>query len=221
VLVLHGLCTTDGVLALWAEDAGLPARSESTRRDAPHPFAATAETLAAVLEQETIKATTRMLLLPSFSSGPMASPELVRDPLTAGRAQRGKVQLRQWGVPTIRLTTKPDPAAEVRLSDSARFVFDVAGFATDLVDRGRVLPSVAPDQAVARWVPVLSGTDSARFAALQTAMPPACRCEEIVSDPAELVRAALTTAVDEQVRSRLTGTSLAPKHRGRVTTAEA
>ncbi|MDX8034111.1 DEAD/DEAH box helicase [Lentzea sp. BCCO 10_0856] len=221
MLVLHGLCTTDGVLALWAEDSVLPARSESARRDAPHPFAATAESLAAALGQEAPKTITRALLLPSFSSGPMASPELVRDPLATGRAQRGKVQLRQWGVPTIRFTARPEPAAEVRLSDSARFVFDVAGFAADLVDRGRVLPSVAADQAVARWVPVLSGTDSARFAALQAAMPPACRCEEIVSDPAELVRAALTTAVDEQVRDRLDGTGLAPKRRGRETTAEA
>jgi len=81
VLVLHGLCTTDGVLALWAEDAGLPARSESTRRDVPHPFAATAESLAVALGQEALKTTTRALLLPSFSSGPMGSPELVRDPL--------------------------------------------------------------------------------------------------------------------------------------------
>ncbi|MDT7789542.1 MAG: hypothetical protein QOF58_7961 [Pseudonocardiales bacterium] len=221
MLVLHGLCTTDGVLALWAEDSGLPARSESTRRDAPHPFAAPAESLAAALGPEVSKTIMRNLLLPSFSSGPMASPELVRDPLAAGRAQRGKVQLRQWGVPTIRFTTKPELGAEVRLSDSARFVFDVAGFAADLVDRGRVLPSVAPDQAVARWVPVLSGTDSARFGALQAAMPPACRCEEIVGDPAELVRAALTTAVDEQVRSRLNDVNLAPRHRGRVTSAEA
>ncbi|MET9629475.1 DEAD/DEAH box helicase [Lentzea sp. NPDC006480] len=222
MLVLHGLCTTDGVLALWAEDSALPARSESTRRDARHPFAAPAESLAAALTVEMPKTIMRDLLLPSFSSGPMASPELVRDPLAAGRAQRGKVQLRQWGVPTIRLhEPKPELGAEVRLSDSARFVLDVAGFAADLTDRGRVLPSVAPDQAVARWVPVLSGTDSARFAALQAAMPPACRCEEIVSDPAELVRAALTTAVDEQVRSRLNGVALAPKQRGRVTTAEA
>ncbi|NGY61348.1 DEAD/DEAH box helicase [Lentzea sp. NEAU-D13] len=221
MLVLHGLCTTDGVLALWAEDSGLPTRSESARRDAPHPFAATAESVAAALGQDVPKTITRALLLPSFSSGPMASPELVRDPLAAGRAQRGKVQLRQWGVPTIRLTAKPEPGAEVRLSDSARFVFDVAGFAADLVDRGRVLPAVAADQAVARWVPVLSGTDSARFAALLAAMPPACRCEEIAGDPAELVRAALTTAVDEQVRDRLHGVELAPKRRGRETTAEA
>lgn len=104
------------------------------------------------------------------------------------------MQLRQWGVPTIRLAGALEFGAETRLSDSARFVLDVARFAEDLVDRGRVLPSVAPDQAVARWVPVLSGTDSARFAALQASMPPACRCEEVVSDPAELVRAALTTA---------------------------
>ncbi|MGI5502419.1 DEAD/DEAH box helicase [Lentzea sp. CA-135723] len=219
MLVLHGLCTTDGVLALWAEDSGLPARSESTRRDAPHPFAANAESLVAALGLEPLKATTRALLLPSFSSGPMASPELVRDPLTAGRAPRGKVALRQWGVPTVRLQGTPERPAEMRLSDSARFVFDVAGFAADLVERGRVLPSVAPDQPRARWVPVLSGTDSARFAALQAAMPPACRCEEIVSDPAELVRAALTTAVDEQVRTRLDGMALAPR-RPR-TTAEA
>ncbi|NKE63995.1 ATP-dependent helicase, partial [Lentzea sp. PSKA42] len=115
MLVLHGLCTTDGVLALWAEDSGLPARSESTRRDAPHPFAATAESLAGALDQETVKAATRTLLLPSFSSGPMASPELVRDPLSAGRAQRGKVQLRPWGVPTVRFVTRPELGAEVRL----------------------------------------------------------------------------------------------------------
>ena len=85
MLVLHGLCTTDGALALWAEDSGLPARSESTRRDAPHPFAATAEALAVALAVEPPKTIMRNLLLPSFSSGPMASPELVRDPLTAAK----------------------------------------------------------------------------------------------------------------------------------------
>ncbi|WP_053734643.1 DEAD/DEAH box helicase [Nocardia sp. NRRL S-836] len=221
MLVLHGLCTTDGALALWAEDSVLPARSESSRRDAPHPFAATAESLAAALGIDDARATVRALLLPSYASGPMASPELVRDPLTAGRAQRGKVQLRQWGVPTIRFGDRPEIGAEVRLSDSARFVFDVAAFAVDLVTRGRVLPSVAPDRPRARWVPVLSGTDSARFAALQAAMPPACRCEEVVSEPADLVRAALTTAVDEQVRARLGKVTLAPHRRGEQTTAEA
>ncbi|ANZ42516.1 helicase SNF2 [Lentzea guizhouensis] len=221
MLVLHGLCTTDGALALWAEDSGLPARSESSRRDAPHPFAVEAESLMAALGIEDAAATKRGLLLPSYASGPMASPELVRDPLAAGRAQRGKVQLRQWSVPTISFRDKPELGPEVRLSDSARFVFDVAGFAVDLVTRGRVLPSVAPDRPRARWVPVLSGTDSARFAALQAAMPPACRCEEVVSDPAELVRAALTTVVDEQVRTRLGDVALAPRRRGQQTTAEA
>ncbi len=221
MLVLHGLCTTGGALALWAEDSGLPARSESARRDSPHPFAADAETLVAALGLDQRKATTRALLLPSYSSGPMASPELVRDPLTAGRAQRGKVQLRQWGVPTVPFGTRPELDAEVRLSDSARFVFDVAWFAADLVARGRVLPSVAQDRPRARWVPVLSGTDSARFAALLAAMPPACRCEEIAGDPAELVRAALTTAVDERVRAELGDLSLAAPRRGQQTTAEA
>ncbi|GLZ31912.1 helicase HelZ [Lentzea sp. NBRC 105346] len=220
MLVLHGLCTADGRPVLWAEDSELPARTDSKRRDVPHPFAAGADALADAVGLDEVKATTRTLLLPSFASGPAASPELVRDPLTAGRAPRGTVKLRPWGVPTIPLRPDAAPVDEVRLSDSARFVFEVASFAKDLVARGRVLPSIAADRPVACWVPALTGADTARFASLQAAMPPACRCEEIVSSPADLVRAALATAVDEEVRTRLGPLKIAPKRRGRATTVE-
>ncbi|TWP52560.1 DEAD/DEAH box helicase [Lentzea tibetensis] len=221
MLVLQGLCAADGRLVLWAEDSELPARTDSKRREVPHPFAVPGDVLAAALGHDEVKATPRKLLLPSYASGPAASPELVRDPLTAGRAPRGAVKLRQWVVPTIPLRADAEPGADVRLSDSARFVLEVAAFARELVARGRVLPSVQADQAVACWLPALTGADTARFASLQAAMPPACRCEEIVSSPAELVRAALATAVDEEVRARLGALQVVPRRRGRVSTAEA
>jgi hypothetical protein len=211
-LVLHGMCTAEGPV-LWAEDSGLPHRAGDG--DA-HPFALDGAALAGLLGG---RARARVLLLPSRPSGPAPSPELVRDPLAAGPAPRGKPRLRPWRVATVDLRPGVALPAHCRIGRSARYLRDVASFAGDLVAGGRVLPSVAPDAPEARWVPVVSGADAARFARLRDAMPPACRCEHGHDDPDELLTRALERCVDTGVRAAFPpGLDLVP-HTGDAPTA--
>ena len=230
MLVVHGL-VAHGRLALWAEDSRLPSRiTGRPRRPVAHPFAVAGDVLLERLGLGQAKADTIPVLLPSYSSAPAASPELVRDPLTAGAAPRGKVRLRPWLVPAV--FCEPDALeslgdADCRLSASARYLISVAELARDLVSRGRVLPALvaAPEGPQARWHPALAGADSARFAALRDTMPPAFRAEQVEPDlldgrsPAEALRTALEELVDGIVRSRLADVRLAP--RGRIAAADA
>ncbi|GAB3297527.1 DEAD/DEAH box helicase [Parasphingorhabdus pacifica] len=251
MLVVHGMCTASGRLALWAEDSARPARLSGRlpRHPVTHPFAAPGEDL---LEQLPIASTdveigTLTLLLPSLASAPATSPELVRDPLTAGPAPRGKLRLRAWTVPALLWKPGADPAGALRLAADTdlpegaagmrrgaalRHLAEVAEFAEELITAGRVLPLVAfePSGPAARWRPQLSGTDSARYVALREAQPPVCRAERVDPgsgdgrDPAEVLRTTLDALVDGLVRVRLSARSVqlaAPAPAGAATSPEA
>ncbi|MBW4720700.1 DEAD/DEAH box helicase [Saccharothrix sp. SC076] len=196
----------------------------------PHPFAADADTLAALVSGVPGTVAVR---LPSYASGPVESPELVRDPLAKPPSRRGAVRLRTWLVPVVWLDgALPEAPADTRLGASAKYLAEVAAFAGDLVTRGRVLPAIAPGTAptgsaptrtaptgsgagsaggvptpagapaVARWRAVASGVDAMRHAALHAAMPPAFRAAEGVEEPLQPV---LDTLVDREIRRRLSG----------------
>ncbi|WP_190817538.1 DEAD/DEAH box helicase [Saccharopolyspora pogona] len=209
---VHGLCTVDGRLVLWAEDSELPARvaGRAPRGPVAHPFAVPGEALRDALPGEQLKADSVRLQLPSYASAPVASPELVRDPLTAGPAPRGKLRLREWLVPAVScspaavISLLDEGAPGCRLGASAHFLRSVAGFAEQVVSQGRVLPALVfeADRPAARWRPSLSGTDSARFVALRESMPPAFRCER-GDPPAEVLRAALDALIDGIARARV------------------
>ncbi|KAA2261276.1 DEAD/DEAH box helicase [Solihabitans fulvus] len=218
MLVLHALATADGRLALWAEDAGLPQRAGAGV--GAHPFAVAGERLPEVGKVDVVS-----VLLPSYASGPAASPELVRDPLAAGPAPRGRLRLRAWQVPVV-MVESAFSVAEVpgfRAGASLRFLGDVGALAEDLVARGRVLPSVAFGPS-AQWQAALSGTDLARFTALLNGMPAAFRAEQVEPElrPAPVLHATVNALVDAEVRARLgeRGVRLAPRRPGRPTLAE-
>jgi hypothetical protein len=65
----------------------------------------------------------------------------------------------------------PDASGPVVPGAAVRHLAEVAAFATDLVDRGRLLPVVDGDLAC--WRPVLTGADVAWARALALALPPA------------------------------------------------
>jgi hypothetical protein len=77
MLALHGFWSLEGGLCLWAEDSApaVKSRSQAMRSARPHPFAASASTLAAIHAGEPAEA---VLLLPSLRTAPLDSPELVR-----------------------------------------------------------------------------------------------------------------------------------------------
>ncbi|RKT52939.1 DEAD/DEAH box helicase [Saccharothrix australiensis] len=212
MLVLHGLATSDGRLALWAEDSRLPARvaGRLSRVVVGHPFAADGATVAGLVGGSADVVAVR---LPSYASGPVESPELVRDPLAKAPVRRGAVRSREWLVPVVRVDGGvPAGLPDCRLGASAKYLLDVVAFAEDLVARGRVLPDLDEHRPAARWRAALSGVDALRHAGLRAGMPPAFRAAGGVGD--DVLRQALDTLVDRAVRERLSG--FAPGGRGAV-----
>jgi hypothetical protein len=156
-----------------------------------------------------------VLLVPSTSAGPVASPQLGLAP------RRGRMVLRPWRVPAVTVAFVDGDLADVfggRAAPSLSYLAELSAFAADLVSRGRVLPGVLPDgpRPRTRWRPVLTGADAARHADLLGRMPAACRAErtrpgDVAGLPAEdAVHAALGRLVDGLVRERLTDAAVAP-----------
>ncbi|MFI9644460.1 SNF2-related protein [Micromonospora sp. NPDC051925] len=208
MLVVHGSWLHGAGLAVWAEDstrsAPAPRRPGRAPRERPHPFAAEPAALSALLGDR--PAGTVLLTLPTRAGAPLHSPELV--PATVGEPVRGPVTLAGWRTPTLRYA--PDDALDLlRTLDgldavagaSLRHLAELAGFAVDLVARGRLLPGVAdrppgnvPESPAGRrrpgtrsvrpggaavgwavWRPLLTGADAAWARSLALALPPAAR----------------------------------------------
>src|SRR5215471_12245920 len=158
MLVLHGFWAFGDGLCLWAEDSELavPGPGATPGPARPHPFAAPAGVLAALHPGKPGEA---VLLLPSRGAAPLDSPELIRAaPRAAGRA---KPALLPWTVPVVMLNGPSALAAfnerapGVRYGASMDYLAGLAAYATELVARGRVLPTLDHDGtgAVARWRP--------------------------------------------------------------------
>ena len=233
MLVVHGFWGTQG-LCLWAEDSGRTVKSPSQalRSARPHPFAVPAEQLAELAQGKPATAT---LLLPSLRSAPLDSPELVRS--TPRPAPAKGPALLAWSVPVVScdpaaalaaLAEQAEQAEQVRYGASVRYLAELAAFARDLAERGRVLPALdmGPDGPTARWRPVVQGPDIVTLQAWVAAMPPVCRAEiESPTDtwgrsPSDLVAGAVDALVDAAVRERLVGAGVSlldglPARRGR------
>ena len=208
MLVLHGFWSPQGGLCLWAEDSALAVKSPSQalRLSRPHPFAASATTLAGIHAGKPAEVT---LLLPSLRTAPLDSPELIR--ITPRPPARSKAALLPWRVPVVMLDAAtalaalPDRASGIRYGASLGYLADIAAFAGELVSRGRVLPALTRDRAgaIARWRPVLEGPDVVAMHALVRAMPPVCRAVPGYDDAHDLVTAALAGLTDAAVREAL------------------
>ncbi len=219
MLVLHGCWLRGsspgqpGRFSYWAEDASrpstAPARAGRPPKVRDHPYALDSSELATALHTAGVGRMTPgelVLSLPTCGGGPLASPELVRDEIAD---EAGTVRAVSWRIPTIELD--PDEAAVLlRVVDltetaggaSVRHLMSVAGFAADLVKRGRVLPSLLPDPPTACWLPVLTGPDVAWARVMAAAVPPSLLAAQSDADPsiwAEL----LDTLVDATARALL------------------
>ncbi len=220
MLVLHGFWSTSNGLCLWAEDSTLTVTSPSDalRTARPHPFAAAADAIAPI---HAGKPGTAVLLLPSLRKSPLDSPELFR--VTPRPAPRIEPVLLPWTIPVMSLpaasalTALGEPAADVRYGASVASLADLAAFALDLVQRGRVLPALSSDEhgPVAFWRPVVQGPDIVALNSLIAAMPPVCRAESDAQDAHELATSALCAFADAWVRTRLPAGIELPPRRGR------
>jgi len=235
VLVIHGLWRRGGRLGLWAEDSTLPVSPPRARgrppRQRPHPFAAGHDVMVTAvggtLGEDVAKAVTgsAVLALPTRAGRPLDSPELVR--VEAYEPGRGALALAGWRVPTLEFDADQalpvlcalydaGPAGERPVTADAhvpacgstlRHLALLAGFAAELVARGRTLPSVriaVAGSAVAGWLPLLTAGDAAWARSLALALPPAAAAGE--SGPvADLVADALDTLTDAAARTALDG----------------
>lgn len=220
MLVLHGFWSMSGGLRLWAEDSDLLVKSPSQalRSVRPHPFAAPADVISGIHPG---KPGACVLLLPSLRSAPLDSPELIRR--VPRPAARTEPTLLAWMVPVVQLdpggalTMIDEPVAGVRYGASVCYLAELAGFARELVERGRVLPQLRSDAhgAIACWRAVLQGRDVVAMTALSSAMPPVCRAEVGEHEPHDLVASALDAMVDAVVRAMLPPLDLLPPRRDR------
>ena len=220
MLVLHGFWSADG-MCLWAEDSDLPVKSPSQalRSARPHPFAAPADVIAAI---HAGKPGSAVMLLPSLRSAPLDSPELLR--AVPRPTPRNQPALLPWAVPSVSfsgasaLAVLDEPAGEARYGESIAHLADLAGFARELVRRGRVLPALGWDAhgPVAFWRPVIHGADVAVLHAHVAAMPPVCRAESGALGAYDLTMAALQSFVDAAARATVPAAdALLPPRRGR------
>jgi SNF2 family DNA or RNA helicase len=225
MLVLHAFWSSGDGLCLWAEDSERTVKSSSQalRMARPHPFAASAEVLT---EIHPGKAGEAVVQLPSLRSSPLDSPELVR--VTPRPAPRSEPVLLPWTVPVISLQPAAatswlegvgdDSGATTRYGASVGYLAEIAAFACDLVERGRLLPTVAWDDVgpAARWRPVLQGQDLVALGAYVRALPPVCRAASDEVDPHDLVTTTLQALTDATARGRLASAGdLLPPRRGR------
>ena len=152
MLVLHGFWAARDGLCLWAEDSELAVTntSHALRSARPHPFAAPSGTLAALYAGKPAES---VLLLPSARTAPLDSPELIRAVPRPG--PRAGPALRPWTVPVVvldgtsALAAIPERTPGIRYGASMDYLTALAGFAAELVARGRVLPPLAHDGASA------------------------------------------------------------------------
>ena len=247
MLAVHAFWSTAGRLCVWAEDPAMPDSTPPVRgrparmpRPRPHPFACSADRLAAVVagipSPAAASAAELIVLLPSSRRGPLASPELIREqPTRPEPADR----VAPWRVPSLAL--EPGAAVDLLLASavtgrpgaSLRYLGEVAKLACELAAAGRVLPTLVADgaQYAARWCPVTGPGDAERLGRLALAMPPACRAEWDGSrqaggkagdgtgmdgrPPHVVLGAVLDALTDAVVRQALAGGTLLARRPGR------
>ena len=248
LLVLHAFWSLERGPGLWAEDSGKTVRSgnQALKAARPHPFAASADDIGAMQPGE-LDSTT--LLLPSLRRAPLDSPDLVR--VTPRPPSVTDPSLLPWTVPVVWVQpralaafgdeyggTDPSstflpgqfpngpsaPLGDVRIASSVRFLGELARYADELAERGRVLPELAwlpdvgdgPAAAKARWRAVLRGSDALALGDFIAATPPAFRAEPGSEDAGELIMSALDVLTDAAVRAMLpSDLPMLPPRRGR------
>ncbi|GIH81293.1 helicase HelZ [Planobispora longispora] len=231
MLVIHG-AWAGGRLALWAEDPPGPDVGASRAKVRPHPFAAPAADVVAGLPlwgpdgaaaaDEAVPGEL-VLLLPGSARSPLPSPE------SGAQVSARQPRIGSWRVPALLVEpgaalgllgsvgeTARLPAAAYEPDElpgeqapvpaaSLRYLAVVAEYARDLVRRGRVLPQLVPEDGehAARWCPVLTGSDAARFRELAAAMPPVCRAVAEERPSAHVLIEVLAGLADAAVRRAL------------------
>ena len=114
MLILHAVwrpasAAQPALLALWGESG--PAPTAAARRGSDHhPFSAPPQALIAALGLSAAEATALTLRLPTLSKGPQPSRAFLR-----AEPPSGKVKLKAWSVPVVRLSARDALSALINL----------------------------------------------------------------------------------------------------------
>jgi SNF2 family DNA or RNA helicase len=240
MIVLQG-AFTEGGFVVWgeapADTQAVPSRRKrpGTKAAAPRtsPFDAGAARLVEALSEGIAgldlgpgQAAERVVWLPTTDRGPVASSNLVGDSPAAGT----KTVIAPWKVAGLALSAeqavellatcvgRTTMAAGVVVGSTLSFWASALRFAGALVARQQYVPGLSRTGKghLARWEPVVIGSDAERLAALARAMPPACRAlGDLGGSPPEspaaaVLRSFLGEAVDQLVRSARPGPAAVP-----------
>jgi SNF2 family DNA or RNA helicase len=242
LIVLHGWWSLErdplGELIVWAEDSEAPTQPPVRRGRRPvtqlHPFAVSAPSLDGMTAHQGTP-NTAVLTLPTEGRGPAGSPEVSRGRLASGCSE--PLAEGRWEVPTLAL--EPSAALDFLLADGQeqggdleqpvvgadlRTLQALAGFAVDLVGRGRVLPSVrgaGEGRARAVWSAVVTGADAVWLRTTSAGLPGSFTAVfPTDADRGAVALQALAGAtdalVDAAVRSRLRPVSRSRRGRSAV-----
>jgi hypothetical protein len=244
VIVLHAIWdhSPTSTLHVWAESSDLSVittrrakRQIEQERTRLHPFVLPPAVLEEVVDDlvgglftEGIQAGMLALRLPSVTSGPLPSPELL---LGEKRGDAQEAELEWWNVATLQLDAShaldfllrlPNQSPHgVAFSGSLYFWNEAAKFAFELITRQCFIPSLHESQqgnTVIRravWEAVIAPEDLERLRLLAKAMPPICWA---FMPPGEKQAALLQNVllhflnqfVDAFVRESLAATSFPP-----------
>ncbi len=207
MIVLHGTwkpaatVIDRGDFFLWGESSSIsPVKRRgrtSNIKQRNHPFQAAEKDLKSVMEfldsgmSSIIGKKTHpdnmLLLLPSYSKSPQASPDLLRD--DSEESTEETASLSQWKVDG--LCIQPDDAVlslsslsgawtenDTAVGTDLRFWSKVSKFAMELLSKQHFMPGIviSDNRAFARWQYVLNDeNDRMRFSMLARSMPPVCR----------------------------------------------
>jgi len=229
-VVAHGTWCADRFF-VWGESAE-PTRPRRGRRPRilPHPHAASAEALRAVLkrlapvgEWGSVPTETRVILLPSTADKPRLPPWLVPDAAEMDAEAEVELHLSPWKVPGLALDVLSALDLLVALplgkeggrqwGTDLRYWGLVAKLGLEFLAQHRYLPGMTlseEGQYRAVWTLVLDDPgDRARLQGLAKAMPPVCRAlfeKGRVADPSqalaphELLLGFLRQLIDQAVR---------------------
>ncbi|HVU67987.1 MAG TPA: hypothetical protein VHD63_12690, partial [Ktedonobacteraceae bacterium] len=193
MIVLHALWDwEDGArLHIWAESSRQPAKTKrggrraSSARSRAHPFALDTESLREALGELAGSLLAReaqtgliTLRLPATASGPLASPELVREEMDA----TGASGFARWEVPVLTLAARAaldallalpvTPPPDRAFGSSLRFWVTAARLASELVARQAYMPALQQTgqkdtiSLRAAWEALLDADDEARVSEL-------------------------------------------------------
>jgi len=224
-VVVHGSWSADAFF-VWGESSeAAPRRRGRKPRIPPHPYAASADSLRAVLERlapsvewEAITTEERVILLPSAAEAPCLPPWLVSET----EELETELHLAPWQVTGLELDVPSALDLLIALPSSRggnrQWGMDlhywslVAKLGLELLAQHRYLPGMTENEGEYRavWLPVLDDAqDRTRLRKLADAMPPVCRAlfareqspePELAPEPHGLLDGFLRQLVDQAVR---------------------